>query len=278
MKKISLIISTYNRPDALELVLCSVAKQSLSPIVNQHDIEVLIADDGSDSRTAELIERYKDKIPFDLIHVWHEDNGFRLAAIRNLAISKSTGEYVVFIDGDCIIPPDFLVNQLLLAEKSFFVGGNRVLLSQKYTNQIIKTHDISVVNLSLLGGLFARVVSNTNKFFHSMRFGFEAKWRYKNATNWRRPKGCNMALWREDLIAVNGFDESFVGWGHEDADFLIRLLHYGIRIKDGRFAVPVYHLWHKINDRGNEQKNIALVNKRLNDQNCIRASVGLDKY
>lgn len=278
MAKISLIISTYNRPDALRLVLISVANQLTDKCLHEDDIEIIIADDGSTSETRELVNSFCSKVPFNLIHVWHEDTGFRLAAIRNLAVSKSTGAYLVFIDGDCIIPDDFLINQYQLAEKNYFVGGNRVLLSEKYTAKIIAKQDTAIVNSGIISSVLFRLIGASNKFLPVLRLNFNAKWRKKNEMNWRRPKGCNMALWRDDYYLVNGFDEAFKGWGHEDADFLVRLLHAGIRIKDGRFSVPVYHLWHKMSDRANEVNNIKLLEERIANKAFIRALEGADKY
>ncbi len=276
--KLSLIISTYNRPDALELVLKSVARQNLAKVADNSEIEVLIADDGSKSDTAELVAKFQQNFPFRLIHVWHEDNGFRLAAIRNLAVSHSQGHYLVFIDGDCLIAPDFISKQLLLAESGYFVGGNRVLLSEKYTQQIIAHKDISISALGIMKSFIGKFTGKINKFFPRLPLTLNTAWRKRNETNWRRPKGCNMALWRKDLLIVNGFDESFCGWGHEDADFLVRLLHAGIRIKDGRFAVPVFHLWHKMNDRSQEKENIARLQLRIDNPQLIRAESGIERY
>lgn len=278
MIKLSLIISTYNRPDALELVLKSVALQELNAAAAVSEIEVLIADDGSTADTANLVAQFQEAFPFRLIHVWHEDNGFRLAAIRNLAVSKSSGAYLVFIDGDCLIAPDFIAKQLQLAEVGYFVGGNRVLLSEKYTREILTNKDVSISSAGILNSFIGRLAGKINKFFPRLPLALNAQWRKRNETNWRRPKGCNMALWREYLMTVNGFDESFCGWGHEDADFLVRLLHAGIRIKDGRFAVPVFHLWHKMNDRSNEPENIARLQLRIDNPQLIRAESGVERY
>lgn len=277
--KISLIISTYNRPDMLELVLKCVAEQVLmSKNLDQSKVEVLVADDGSRSDTANLIARHVPDFPFRLIHVWHQDNGFRAGAIRNLAVSKSSGDYLISIDGDCLLPTDFLQNQFLLAEPGYFVAGNRVLLSKKYTQQILQTNDISITKAKIAKSFIFRLMNKTNKWFPSLRFDNQAQWRKSKPNDWRRPKGCNVAIWRKDYEAVNGFDESFIGWGHEDADLFVRLLHLGIKIKDGRFAAPVYHLWHKINDRGNERKNMHMLLERVNDINFIQALDGFDKY
>lgn len=276
--KLSLIISTYNRPDTLELVLTSIKRQHLDSGVVADDIEVLVADDGSREDTAGLVADFQQNFPFKLLHVWHEDNGFRLAAIRNLAVSKSSGDYLVFIDGDCLLAKDFIINQFRLAEAGYFVGGNRVLIGQKYTEYALSNKSVDIAGTCVFKSIWDRITGKTNKWLPALRLKLDASWRKKNAENWRRPKGCNMALWRKDYMQINGFDESFSGWGHEDADFLVRLLHAGIRIKDGRFALPVYHLWHKMNDRSQETENKRRLLERVNDRNLIQALDGVNKY
>lgn len=111
----------------------------------------------------------------------------------------------------------------------------------------------------------------------SLRVG-NGKWRYSRGSNWKYPKGCNFALSRKDFLKVNGFDESFSGWGHEDADLFIRLLHSGVKIKDGRFAIPVLHLWHKESPRDKERGNYQRLMDRLESRDFIHAQVGIDKY
>ena len=120
---ISVIVTTYNREDALDAVLRSLAAQSDS------DFEVVVADDGSGPATRELIAAWKAKLAVRLEHVWHEDRGFRAAEIRNRAILAARGGYCIFLDGDCIARPDFVATHRRLAEPGWFVTGNRILLS-----------------------------------------------------------------------------------------------------------------------------------------------------
>src|SRR5512141_1388653 len=130
MMLISVIVTTYNREDALEAVLRSLAAQT------DRNFEVIVADDGSKAPTAALVESWKakgTKIGQRLEHVWHEDRGFRAAEIRNRAILAARGEYVVFLDGDCIARPDFVATHRRLAERGWFVTGNRILLSPELT-------------------------------------------------------------------------------------------------------------------------------------------------
>ncbi len=129
---ISVIVTTYNREDALEAVLRSLARQT------DRDFEVVVADDGSGPATAKLIEAWKAKVGHRLEHVWHEDRGFRAAEIRNRAILASRGAYCIFLDGDCIVRPDFVAIHRRLAEPGWFVTGNRILLSRELTAKVLR--------------------------------------------------------------------------------------------------------------------------------------------
>ncbi len=272
--KISLIISTYNAPDFLKLVLRSIAEQIIPSNCN---LEVLIADDGSGFETESLIAKYQENFRFKLLHIWHADAGFRKAIILNRSVAASSGEYLLFVDGDCILDKKFVVNHLLLSEIGYFIAGNRILLNERFTQEIIR-NEFDLQSVSIIKWLFYAASKKSNNFLHWLRFGLNARWRKLRQTNWRYPKGCNIGMWKIDYLMINGYDESFVGWGHEDADLFIRLIHAGIKIKDGRFAAPVYHLWHKVNDRSNEAGNMARLIARVNDNSIIRAVEGVDKY
>lgn len=267
----SIIISTYNQPDYLQLILKSLATQEKIDYT-QH--EVIIADDGSKNDTAEIIHKFQENYPCTLKHIWHPDDGFRKAMILNKAAIAATGDYLIFIDGDCIVGKDFVANQLNLAEPGYYVAGDRVLLSQQYTQEIIH-HHIDLQRISTFNWFKLYLRKSSNKLLHCLRLGSNGKWRKLRQKNWRYPKGCNIAVWKSDYIAVNGYDEIFVGWGHEDTDFFIRLIHNRIFIKNGRFSAPVYHLWHKFSPRDNEQENLKKMIERSKDTNCIRAECGI---
>ena len=129
----SLIITTYNWPEALGAVLNSVRHQAVLPR------EVLIADDGSGEETRELIAQLAPEFPCQLRHIWHPDEGYQVARIRNLAAEQSTGDYLIFIDGDCLLRADFIQQHLALRRTAHFVAGNRVLLTPEYTEEVLST-------------------------------------------------------------------------------------------------------------------------------------------
>ena len=124
---ISVVVTTYNRPDALRAVLDGLAAQA------DLDFEVIVADDGSRDDTRALVERTGAGFPVPLSHTWQEDKGFRAGAARNRAAERARGDYLVFLDGDCIPRPDFVACHRALAERGWMVAGNRILLSEAFT-------------------------------------------------------------------------------------------------------------------------------------------------
>jgi glycosyltransferase involved in cell wall biosynthesis len=245
--KISLIITTYNRPEALSKVLESVAALS------RKADEVVIADDGSGEPTRSLIESWKAKLP--LVHAWQPDDGFRAAAARNLAVRESSGDYLIFLDGDCLVFPGFIQNHLRLAERGYLVAGNRILMNSTLTESVIAGREWPP-GWSLLKWVRTRFSKSVNRLLplFNLPVQFWRKWR---ARKWQGVRTCNLGIHRTDFDHVGGFDESFQGWGHEDADLAIRLIKAGVHRKDGQFATAVLHLWHKENDRSHEHANKA---------------------
>ncbi len=270
----SIILATYNWPDALEVILANLVVQ-----LDKHpNVEIVIADDGSKSSTLDVVKKYS-AINSRIRHIWHADNGFQKSMILNKAVALSVGEYLLFLDGDCIPFLDYIYEQMKLRENGYFVAGNRVLLSESYTKYLLDNPNQinQIFGWNIFKWSIAKITKKVNKLLPSLRFG-NGRWRYSRDTNWKYPKGCNFAVSRNDFLAINGFDESFTGWGHEDADLFVRFLHSGIKIKDGRFAVPVLHLWHKNSDRGNERDNMGMLLSRLNDKDFIVAHSGVSQY
>lgn len=268
--QISLIVTTYNRPEALKLVLLGLSVQHPTS-----DFEVIIADDGSTEETAELIKQIQATLPYPLHHVWQEDQGFRAAMARNRAIAAAHGNYLIFLDGDCVPLTYFVARHQQLAERGWFVAGNRILLSQRLTHQVIQhvsplwTWSFPQWGLSYLRG-------DMNRFLPLLKLP-EKIFRKHRSHTWQGAKTCNLAVWREDILRINGFDECFEGWGHEDAEFVVRLLHSGIQRKEGRFAVPVLHLWHPQQERDQEKKNWQRLEQRLLSREIV-AQQGVHQY
>jgi glycosyltransferase involved in cell wall biosynthesis len=262
---ISIVVSTYERPDALGAVLRALSRQ--------HDraFEVIVADDGSGPATAAAITEWAPRLGVSLSHVRHAHAGFRAAEIRNRAIGASRGGYCVFLDGDCIPRADFVAQHRRLAEPGWFVAGNRVLLSEPLTRAVLaqqlepETWDFSRLLRHRHDGI--------NRIGPALNLPL-GPLRKAQPKRWEGARSCNLAVARRDLERVDGFDASFNGWGLEDSDLAIRLIHAGVRRKDGRFATGVFHLWHRENDRAGFAGNQA----RLDDvmrSDRIRALRGL---
>ncbi len=252
---ISVIVTTYNREDALDAVLRSLAGQS------DEDFEVVVADDGSGPATDALIDAWKTRVGQRLVQVWHEDQGFRAAEIRNRAILAARGSYCIFLDGDCIARPDFVATHRRLAEPGWFVSGNRILLSRALTRKVLEER-LMPETWDLVDWVTQRWRGGINRLSAILRLPL-GPLRKLRAHAWRGARSCNLAIWRGDLDRVDGFDADYRGWGKEDSDIIVRLLHAGVRRKDGNFATGVLHLWHAEADRSmlsaNEDRLSAIV-------------------
>jgi len=249
---ISVIVTTYNREDALEAVLRSLMRQT------DPDFEVVVADDGSAPATAELVGSWQRKLGHPLAHVWHEDHGFRAAEIRNRAILASRGAYCIFLDGDCIAPSDFVASHRRLAEPGWFVTGNRILLSRDLTARVLRER-LEPECWGLFAWIGQRARGGINRSAALLRLPLGPLRRLRQNA-WRGARSANLAVWRTDLVRVNGFDTDYSGWGREDSDIIVRLLRSGVRRKDGIFATGVLHLWHSEADRrelGENERRLA---------------------
>jgi glycosyltransferase involved in cell wall biosynthesis len=263
---ISVIIATYNRPDTLDAVLGSLARQ------RDHDFEVVVADDGSGTDTARVIKEWSTIMPVPLRHVWHEDRGFRLAEIRNRALRVSKGAYCIFLDGDCIAPSGFVAAHRRLARRGWFVTGNRVLLSADFTQHALRAH-LDVDRWGIARWFGARVLGKVNRIAPLLRLPL-GPLRRLSPRRWQGARGSNMAFWRDDLENVDGFDAAFNGWGREDSDIFVRMIRAGVHRRDGRFATGVLHLWHAEADRSRLGENERLLDDVVRGGR-IRAVQGL---
>ncbi|HEX3340765.1 MAG TPA: glycosyltransferase family 2 protein [Pseudolabrys sp.] len=244
---ISIIVTTYNREDALDAVLRSLARQDDS------DFEVIIADDGSGEATTKLVDAWKVRFGRRLDHVWHTDRGFRAAEIRNRAILAARGAYCVFLDGDCIVRPDFIATHRRLAEPGWFVTGNRVLLSAELTTEVLR-EKLNPASWGFGRWFAERWHGGVNRLSALLHLPLGPLRRVRQGV-WQGARSCNLAIWRTDLDCIDGFDADYSGWGKEDSDIIIRLLHAGVRRKDGTFATGVLHLWHRDADRSQLAEN-----------------------
>ncbi|MDI6027118.1 glycosyltransferase family 2 protein [Corticibacterium sp. UT-5YL-CI-8] len=253
---ITVIVSTYNWPEALSLSLQSLAKQT------DLDFEIIVADDGSRAETANLIKAFSQASPVPVLHVWQEDDGFRKARILNQAIRAARGGYLVFLDGDCIAQEDFIARHRLLSRPGYVVTGSRILMSETLSKALCAKGvvDLPSVRRKAIG---LRLKGDISKLLSLLLKFPDNPFRNYRKFQWRRIKGCNFSCWKSDALAVDGYDEAYIGWGHEDADFVFRLYEAGIDRRSGAFATEVLHIWHREADRSQARSNETMLAERI---------------
>jgi glycosyltransferase involved in cell wall biosynthesis len=257
--RLSLIISTYNRPDVLAKCFAGVDLQSTPPD------EVLIADDGSKQPTRDLIETWAKTRPFPVKHVWHEDSGFRKTAILNRAVAAATGDYLVFTDGDCVPHRRYMEDHLAVAERGFWVQARRCFVEEKFVPQF---------ELGRIPVLLWMVTGRITGAPKGVRLPFPI---VKCDTAQRGIIGCNMAAWRDDVVAVNGFDEEYSGWGiGEDSDLGTRLYHLGRPRKFVYAHAIVFHLNHPMSPRDHVGASLARLDETIRSKR-VRCARGIDQ-
>ncbi|MDH3732455.1 MAG: glycosyltransferase [Gemmatimonadota bacterium] len=267
MTRIEVIVSTYERPDALRASLESLADQTC------RDFSITVADDGSGDSTRNAIASFSETRGLSVRHVRHEDRGFRLAEIRNRAAAATDADYLVFLDGDCIAPTRFVAAHTRLSERGFFVRGTRVRMDRDLSDEVLAARE-PAHRWPRARWLRERFRGRIDRFAPLVTLPL-GPLRKLSGGEWRRVTGCNLGLWREDLIAVNGFDSSYVGWGNEDFDLVVRLIRGGVKRKEGRHAVPVLHLWHAEGEESPD--NTRRFEERL-ESPSIRAAEGIDRF
>jgi glycosyltransferase involved in cell wall biosynthesis len=257
----SLIIATYNWHRALDVVLRAVRAQVVPPD------EVLVADDGSREETRAVIARHQRDFPTRLVHVWHEDTGFRLGAIRNRAMAQASGDYLIQIDGDIVVHPRFVEAHAAFAERGSYAQGSRCLVERELTEQLL-TEQRSEISV------WSRGLKNRAN-------GLYLPWLSRHITGPVDPdkatRGCHMAFWRDDVIAVNGYDEAIEGWGREDSEMAARLIFNGVRRRNFKFGAIAFHLWHKEVGRAAFDRNHAIYEETMRTRRT-RATRGIDQY
>jgi glycosyltransferase involved in cell wall biosynthesis len=265
--QLAVIVTTYNKPAWLDAVLRCLDRQS------DRAFEVVVADDGSTRETTALIRGWQATAGFALGHAWQPDTGFRAGEARNRAVAASTARYLVFLDGDCLPFADFIAQHRALAQPGWFVRGNRVLLSPHGTEAVLARVPEAPLPRSWHRWLGPRLRGELNRVLPLMPLAPLAR-ATAHQRDWRGAKTCNLAVWRDDFVAVNGFDHAFTGWGLEDTDLVLRLFAHGVRRRDGAFRVPVLHCHHQERSRDHLPENQARLAAMLAERR-VRAPVGL---
>lgn len=244
---ISLIVATYNWPEALQACLLSISRQVMLPA------EVIIADDGSDERTRQMIAAISASFPVPVRHIWQEDAGFRKSLILNKAIAHSNSEYIIQIDGDVILHAHFIADHVACREPATFVRGSRAWLTPAKTTAILT--DAGTRLHALSKGVRHRLNAVRLPIFRSM--GEKKKMESRNV------RGSNLAYWKQDIVMVNGYNNDLQGWGHEDEELAVRFINNAIIKKVVKLSAVQFHLYHKESDKLNEPFHSAVLSDMI---------------
>lgn len=242
---VSVIIAAYNNFAWLRLCLEGLRLQNVT------GFEIIIADDGSDIDTVQQIQQYIKSHPhMNIKHVWHEDLGWRKNICLNKALKASSGEYLLFMDADCIPAPDWISDHIKLRRPKTIIAGRRTTLAP-YLSERMESRD------TLASGwwrnLTWQVMTQWYKFPKRSRHGRVFRFPIINGHGLlERPTnnliGCNMGLWRKDILEVNGFDERYLAAGlGEDIDLCIRMQKNGCRVVKTPHQARMVHRYHQSN-------------------------------
>ena len=253
--KASLIITTFNWPQALDLVFRTILNQTIIPA------EVIVADDGSHMDIESIISKYRRNFP--IVKIWQPDKEFRAARARNLALARVNYDYVIFIDGDCLLPPNFLEKHLNLARDRTIVAGGRYLVNASVTQKLLDNpRKFQLTNLF------------TSYKFKDLPLG---PLRSIQHHSWQTVRSCNFGAYTRDICLIGGFDENYIGWGREDSDMVVRLIRSGLTIRSGRFGASVAHLHHMDYSRNKLSINNERFRRTLTDSRSCDATKSLLK-
>jgi glycosyltransferase involved in cell wall biosynthesis len=257
---VSLVVSTFNQPLALAKALEGFRQQTRQPL------EILISDDGSGQPTRDLVQKFSDNSPVPVQHIWHPHEGFRKTTILNKTVLAARGDYLVFTDGDCVPHPKFIADHAALAERGYWVQGRRCFVLEEFVPQF------GADLIPALGWMFTGKITGAAK---GIRWWIPI---VRRDTRQRGIIGCNIAFWRDDILAVNGFDEDYAGWGTgEDSDIGTRIYHLGRRRKFVHGRAITFHLNHPKLPRDHHEASLARLAETI-AQRKIACTNGINRH
>lgn len=238
----SVIIATYNQARELGMALSALAGQTRAPE------EVLVADDGSTEETRLVVQSWKDRLPFPVEHVWQEDRGYRKSAIINEAVRRSTGDQLIFIDGDSFPHRRWVEDHMAAADGRRILCGRRVKLGPRIsgtlTPGLIGEGSFGLSHVPLLT---SALTGDTKRILLGVRLPQLVARVFHPRP--RKLMGVNFSMPREAFFEVNGYDEKWTFYGREDRDLELRLLRAGRPFYPLLNRAVVYHVYHPERER-----------------------------
>lgn len=259
--RLSVVVLTCRRADALELVLRGLARQRLLPE------EVVVTEDGADEATRACVERARPGFPVELRHLTQEHAGPRMSRARNRGIAACRGDYLVFLDGDMVPGRHLVADHRAFARPGAFAQASRALASESLTRSLLAAGRVEV-------SPWARGLSRRRNLLRipPLRDAWGRPHRRRDGA-----KSCNFAFWRADLVALNGFNEGMEGWGLEDAELVQRAFHLGLWRRDLRLGAPAVHLWHPPHALSPDNPNWPVL-REVEERRAVRCEKGLDAH
>lgn len=259
--RISVVVITYNWPEALDAVLRALARQDVLP----H--EVIVTDDGSRMDTRKVLQRLAHDYPVRLVHLWQPDDGARMSRARNRGIAAARGDYVIVLDGDMVAERHFIADHQGFARRGCFVQGSRILASEACTTNLLDLGTLDV-------GFFSRGIERRR---NALRLPWLARLNGRPHQRRGGTKSCNMGFWRDDLLTLNGFNEAMIGWGREDTELVTRAFHAGLMRRDLRFGGVAVHLWHRTRKNMRDNPNDVVL-AATEASGLVRCESGLHQH
>ncbi len=255
--KTTIIISVYTDAEALRAILTALNMQS------ERDFSILVSEDGESQQIAQVVSGVKihGKNP---IHLTQADQGFRKNRALNRAVLAAPTEHLIFIDGDCVPHPHFIEGHVAYAEHGTVNCGRRVELGKSFSAQLREEPTLIINRLSNPVSYVANCLSLYHDKVKNYELGFYLPSLQKLSRKPTSIMGCNFSLYREDIIAINGFNEEYVSPGFgEDSDIAVRLSKNGCRLLSNKLVTIQYHLYHPRGDRGSNENKLLLKNAEL---------------
>ncbi|MEM9379379.1 MAG: glycosyltransferase [Planctomycetota bacterium] len=260
----SIVVCTYEQSRELDLALAAIARQSRLPD------EVLIADDGSGDATAAVIDEWNARTPFPIHRVWQEDRGYRKSRIVNEAVRRAEGDHLIFLDGDSFPHPAWVEDHMAAANGRSVLCGRRVKLGPALSPTITRAHIEGGRFDSALSSLLvrSRLAGDTKRLGLAFRFPRPiARLLHPRP---RKLMGVNFSLPKTAFAAVNGYDETWQIYGHEDRDLELRLIRAGIPRFPLLNRAVVYHLHHEERERTEETMRLLAAAEAADAKRCAR--------
>ncbi|HEV8511966.1 MAG TPA: glycosyltransferase [Cyclobacteriaceae bacterium] len=232
-KEASVIISYYKNLQNLEIILLALNKQTA-----KGSFEVIVSEDDDAKETIDFINQQRSMLSYPLLHVSQADEGFRKCKALNASVVRATTDFIIFIDGDCV-PHKKLVKEYIKAKRAGrILYGRRVMLNERISSQLLKNKKLSSLNF------FNLLISGCKRVEEGLYLKIIPQYFKKKDS--ARLLGCNMGIFKSDLVAINGFDEDYVApGGGEDTDIEWRLEALkSIEFYSMKYRAIVYHLYH----------------------------------